>query len=270
MPPVDSFPDGALESLARISGDFGTGSMIDRALLSKGLRDGSGESTKWKRLNWAFGDLQYKDKCANGVLDLVSDLLKRDRFVGRNDEFERHRESLNELLVLHGIEYGADGEFRNVKSANTLSEAEQRVRVVGEKLRGRRIHTEVSKYCRAELMQENYFHAVFEAVKGLAERIRDMSEMDGDGTRLVDDVFSGDSPALAINYLETEADKQQQRGFAALLRACFAAIRNEIAHEPKVFWQGEDDVADYFTLISLAHFKLDNCVPTRPRGSRRT
>ena len=115
-------------------------------------------------------------------------------------------------------------------------------------------------------MQENYFHAVFEAVKGLADRIRDMSGVDEDGAQLVDDVFLGDDPALAINTLQTKAEQEQQRGFGALLKACFAAVRNPLAHEPKIFWQGEDDVADYFTMVYLAHFKLDKCVSTRPKS----
>jgi uncharacterized protein (TIGR02391 family) len=44
------------------------------------------------------------------------------------------------------------------------------------------------KYCRVELMQDNYFHSVFEAVKGLAQRIRDLSGVQLDGAALVDRV----------------------------------------------------------------------------------
>ncbi len=49
---------------------------------------------------------------------------------------------------------------------------------------------------------------------------------------------------------------------AALLKGCFTAVRNPLAHEPKLLWQGEDDAADYLTLISLLHRKLDACVLT--------
>lgn len=268
MPPVDSFPDGHLETLARISGEFGTGSDITRILDGKGIIDGSGDSTKWKRLYWVFARLQSQDRCADQVLDLIGAFLEPGRFVGRRDEFDDHRESLNSVLLLRGIEYDERGLFRSVRAAATLTEAEGRARAIGEKLKGRRIHPAVSKYCRAELMQENYFHAVFEAVKGLADRIRDMSGMDGDGAQLIDDVFLGDDPALAINTLQTKAEREQQRGFGALLKACFAVVRNPLAHEPKIFWQGEDDVADYFTMVSLAHFKLDKCVSTRPTTYR--
>lgn len=124
------------------------------------------------------------------------------------------------------------------------------------------MHPESLKYCRSELLQDNFFHAVFEASKGLAQRIRDLSGVDGDGAALVDRAFLGSSPLLAFNFLATESDWSEHRGFAALLKGCFSAVRNPLAHEPKILWQGEEDAADYFTLISMLHRKLDRCVRT--------
>ncbi|GIW53034.1 MAG: hypothetical protein KatS3mg081_2389 [Gemmatimonadales bacterium] len=111
-------------------------------------------------------------------------------------------------------------------------------------------------------MQENYFHAVFEAAKGLAQRIRDMTGLQLDGAALVDKVFALERPLLAFNRLQTETEKSEHKGLAALLKGCFAAIRNPLAHGPKILWEGEEDAADYFTLISLLHYKLDKCVRT--------
>ena len=82
-------------------------------------------------------------------------------------------------------------------------------------------------------MQHNYFHAVFEASKGLAQRIRDKSGVDGDGAGLVDSVFSGVGPVLAFNALQTETERSEQKGFATLLKGCFAAVRNPLAHDQK-------------------------------------
>jgi uncharacterized protein (TIGR02391 family) len=144
-----------------------------------------------------------------------------------------------------------------------LDEAEQRTRTIRAKFAGRRIHPEVIKYCRVELLQENYFHAVFEAAKGLAQRIRDMSSVHLDGAALVDQVFSVERPVLAFNTLQTETERSEHKGFAALLKGCFSAVRNPLAHQPKLLWQGEDDAADYLSLISLLHRKLDDCVLTR-------
>ena len=168
-------------------------------------------------------------------------------------------------MAFFGLEYGADGKFRRGKAAQTLSEAEQRANTIRAKLQGRHVHPEVVKYCRAELMQDNYFHAVFEATKGLAQRIRDMSGVDGDGAVLVDRVFSASQPVLAFNSLRTETEKSEHRGFVQLLKGCFAAVRNPRAHEPRILWEGEDDAADYFTLISLLRRKLDNCRTTKPQ-----
>ena len=83
----------------------------------------------------------------------------------------------------------------------------------------------------------------------------------------MDLVFSIERPVLAINSLQTETEKSEHKGFALLLKGCFAAIRNPLAHEPKILWQGEDDAADYFSLISLLHRKLDDGVPTNIGGN---
>lgn len=255
-----AFGGAVIEALAKVLGEAGTGSDISRALDNKGINDKSGESTKWKRLHWVFAHLQRRDGCANGVLGFIAAFLAPARFSSRSAEFEAHRTELNTVLAFVGFEYGADGKFRRVKQAATLDEAEARVRTIRAKFQGRAIHPEVVKYCRAELMQDNYFHAVFEAVKGLAQRIREMSGATGDGAGLVDEVFSVERPRLALNSLRTETERSEHKGFAALLKGTFAAVRNPLAHEPKILWQGEEDAADWLSLISLLHRKLDGCV----------
>ncbi len=202
---------------------------------------------------------------ANGVLDFIQAFLVPARFVGRREEFENHREKLNEILSFSGIEFGPDGKFRERTPARTLDEAEKRLRTIQTKFKGRRLHPEVLKYCNTELLQHNFFHAVFEASKGLAQRIRDNSGVDADGAALVDRVFSVERPVLAFNTLQTETERSEHKGFAALLKGCFAAVRNPLAHEPKILWEGEEDAADYLSLISLLHRKLDDCVPTGGR-----
>ena len=262
MSVVPAFSEGQIESLARLLGECGSGSDISRVLDDRGLVDESGVSTKWRRLHWAFLDLQRQYGNANRVLDFIQAFLTPARFIGRNEEFETHRGELNAVLAFSGIEYGADGQFRAKQVARTLTEAEQRANTIQAKFKGRRIHPEVLKYCRAELMEDNYFHAVFETTKGIAQRIREVSGVDGDGAALVDRVFLAKQPVLAFNTLQTETETREHKGIAALLKGCFAAIRNPLAHEPKILWEGKDDAADYLTLISLLHRKLDDCVLT--------
>ena len=128
-------------------------------------------------------------------------------------------------------------------------------------LEARGTHAEVFVYCRAELLQENYFHAVLEAVKGLAERIRQMSGLTADGAELVNQVLSTKAPILAINSLKTETEVSEQKGIANLLVGLLGAVRNPTAHAPKVTWpMPEQDAMDILALISFVHRKLDVAV----------
>lgn len=262
MSAIPMLPEGQIEALARLLGECGTGTDISRVLNDRGLSDDSGQSTKWRRLYWVFMESQRRYQCANQILDFVQSFMTPVRFVGRSDEFEARRQELNAILAFSGLEYGPDGSYSQKMAARTLHEAERRLRTIQTKFQGRSMHPEVLKYCRTELLQDNYFHAVFEATKGLAQRIRDMSGVDADGAILIDRVFSSDRPLLAINTLRTETERSEHKGFAALLKGRFSAVRNPLAHEPKILWEGEDDAADYLSLISLLHRKLDSCVPT--------
>jgi uncharacterized protein (TIGR02391 family) len=262
MASVSSFPEGQIEALARVLGECGSGTDISRVLQDRGLVDSSGESTKCRRLYWVFLDSQKTHHCANHVIDFIRAFLTPARFVGRAEEFEARRQELNTILAFSGFKYWADGQLRRIAAATTLDEAEKRVRTIRMKFHGRRIHPEVLKYCRTELMQDNYFHAVFEATKGLAQRLRDSTGVQRDGAALIDTVFSIERPIMAMNALRSETERSEHKGFAALLKGCFAAVRNPLAHEPQILWDGEDYAADYLSLISLLHRKLDQFVPT--------
>jgi uncharacterized protein (TIGR02391 family) len=267
MSSIPPFSEGQIEALAKLLGECGTGDDISRVFKNRGMVDNSGQSTKWKRIYWVFINCQNQHHCGNKIVDFIQSFLDPSRFVERIDEFEANRQKLNTILSFSGLEYGKDGKFHYCESAKTLDEAEKRVRTIRAKFQGRQIHPEVLKYCRPELLQDNYFHAVFEACKGLAQRIRELSGVQADGAALVDKVFSIDKPILAINSLRTETEKSEHKGFALLLKGCFAGVRNPLAHGPKILWQGEDDAADYLSLISLLHRKLDNCTATGLKGN---
>ena len=262
------FSPGQIESLAHLLGKCGTDSDITNTLKACQMEDTSGESTKWRRLNAIFLESQRQYQFDNHILNFIKSFLDPARFIGQKEKFESYCQNLNEILAFSGLEYGKDGEFYRSEPARTLDEAEKRVQTIRSKFKGRNIHSEVLKYCRAELMQNNLFHAVFEATKGLAERIREMSKVQKDGTTLVDQAFSIQNPILAFNTLQTETEKSEQKGFASLLKGCFSAFRNPLAHEPKILWlwKDEEDIVDYFSLISFLHRKLDNCYPTGLRG----
>lgn len=254
--------DVQLEKVARLLGDMHSGSEITRILESQGLEDTSGESTKWRRLYGTFSNYQRQDRAASKLFDYIRTALDPAGFVGNPEGFTEIRQELNTILSFSGVAFGEDGQFRRIEAAKTISEAHERAKTLQAKFKGRRIHPEVTKYCKPELLQDNYFHAVFEASKGLAQRIRDLSGIDEDGAALVDRVFSIERPLLAFNTLSTKTERSEHTGFALLLKGCFSAIRNPRAHAPKLLWQGRDDAADYLSLISMLHWKLDDAVRT--------
>lgn len=260
MATFPSFSAVVLEALAKELGECGTGGEISRILRELDITDLSGESTKWRRLLAVFQDVQRKDRCANRIVGFLQRFVAPARFLGRAEEFEVHRQELNRALAFAGLQYGEDGQLRTIEVARTLPEAEARVQTLRSKFRGRAIHPEVLRFCQAELLVDNYFHALLEANKGLAQRIRDLSGVQLDGAALVDKVFSVQNPILAINRLVTESERSEQTGYATLLKGCFGAIRNPLAHSPRLFWDGEEDAADILSMLSLLHRKLDGCV----------
>lgn len=259
MAAFPSFPAAVLEALARALGECGSGSEITSALDRSGIPDFSGQSTKWRRLLAVFEDVQRQNGCANRIIAFIQIFMAPARFIGKSQEYECHRQELNLALSFAGLKFGEDGQFRSIDAARTLAEADARVRALQNKFKGRTLHAEVLKYCRSELLVDNYFHALLEANKGLAQRIRDLSGLQLDGAALVDKAFCGTQPILALNRLVTESERSEQTGYATLLKGCFGAVRNPLAHTPRLFWDGEDDAADIFSMLSLLHRKLDGC-----------
>ena len=262
----DLFSPQQIENLAKELGECGTGREISEALRKLGIEDISDmDSSKRDRLFVIFSESQKRDGCTDAICNFIQLFLDPVRFAGKIEQFKTHCKAINETLAFSGLEYGADGKFyqrdvaRTLDEATTSNEAERRSQVIQTKFSKRRIHPEVWKYCKTELLMDNYFHAIFEAVKGLAARIREKSEINMDGIDLINRVFSEKSPILLFNKFSTETEINEHRGLVFLLRGCFTAIRNPLAHEPKILWQDDDNAADYLSLISLLHYKLDNC-----------
>lgn len=145
----------------------------------------------------------------------------------------------------------------NVTTAKTISEAQQRANDLLVNLQMRNAHQEIFKYCTTELVDKNYFHAVFEACKGLFARIRQLSLINTDGIRLVEYVFN--HPILVINSYKSKQEKDEQKGFEAILEGLCNMFRNPEAHQPKIEWPvSEQDALEILSLISYCHRRLDN------------
>jgi uncharacterized protein (TIGR02391 family) len=221
-------------------------------------RDGT---PKWERMVRALEAKQSTDRCGNNVGAFIECVMDPARFVNHPEDFAGFRDSLNVVLAFDGLQVNEAGKLESVSKAQTLTEAQHRAGRLRSDLEARRVHPDVLRFCRAELVQENYFHAVFEATKSVAQKIRDKTSLTGDGADIVDAAFGIKAPLLAINTLRTETEQSEQKGFATLLKGIFGTFRNVTAHAPKVEWpMGEQDALDLMTMASYAHRKLDGAV----------
>ena len=122
----------------------------------------------------------------------------------------------------------------------------------------RKVHADILRFCREELLADNYFHAVLEATKSVADKLRTKTGLTDDGGTLVDRTLAGELPLLAINALATESERSEQRGFANLVKGIFGMFRNPTAHAPKITWAvNKEDAEEVFTLLSLVHKRID-------------
>ena len=169
-------------------------------------------------------------------------------------------EEINKKLLLIGLEVKENGKIIETVKAETLDDVDKRVKSLEQKLNDRRIHDEVRKYCIRDYLQKDYHDTVFEAAKGVAQRVRDITGLSEDGGQLFQKVFSTKDPYIYFNTLTTESEKSEFIGLKELLEAIFHLVRNPVAHTPKINWDIEEDKAlDVLTVISLAHKYLDKC-----------
>lgn len=183
-------------------------------------------------------------------------------YTGVNDRDKYHYllEETNKVLLLAGLSINATGRLVEVAQANTLDEVDRRVNHLKRELYNRAIHNEVQKYCIKDYLRKDYYDAVFEASKGLAERVRQITGLNTDGGTLFQTAFSKGDPYLFFNSLQTDSEKSEFTGLKELLEAIFHLVRNPAAHTPKINWKADETKAlDILTLISFAHKYLDEC-----------
>lgn len=220
-----------------------------------------GTNPKWERILRTLSIRQHRDTNGNNVGTFIETVISPIRFIRKPNEFEDYRHRINLLLSFTGLSLTARGKLTLIEKAESLDEATERAGKLRKALNSRSVHPDVLRFCKAELLQENYFHAVFEATKSVADKIKEKSGLGTDGSELVDGAFSIKNPILAINSLQTESEQSEHKGFANLLKGLFGTFRNVTAHAPKIKWRIEEqDALDLLTIVSYLHRRLDKAV----------
>lgn len=260
MSVVPCFSAPTIEMICRVLADQVSGPQITNLIAPLGkseIADVEG-GTKWKRLNNAVISAQNRQQDGRPLVRLVTEIMSPVRFASAG-QYDAARSAVNQRLLFSGLEVREDGRVGRTDKAETLSEAHDRASRLSSELRRRDVHPDVLYFCRPELLQENYFHAVLEATKSVAEKLRLRTGSSLDGAALVDATCSINSgPLVMFNPLKNETERSEQVGLSTLIKGLFSAFRNPTAHAPKVLWAtSEHEALDALTLASMLHRRLD-------------
>lgn len=269
---AEEFTQSQVMAIAKALGDTKeglTGPEIEHLLATARIVDHSPTETKWKRLYNAFARSINELGHRRHVLAFIRFSMKPERYIEDPGKFEAMRSRLNTALAFAGLAVQADGQLVSVEQASTLSEAAARARALREGLELRRAHPDVLRFCKAEVVADNYFHAVLEATKSIAAKLRFLTQVDLDGAALVDATLGGSHPPLRINSFQSESERSEQRGFATLVKGVFSMFRNPTAHEARALWaMDQDDAEDLLSMVSLIHRRLDAATLAWPPSLR--
>ena len=87
-----------------------------------------------------------------------------------------------------------------------------------------------------------------------------MSGLTTDGNALIEQVFSS-TPILIINNYQTKQEKDEHTGFCNLLKGLCGMFRNPEAHQPKIFW--DIDEQDALEILGLYLIVIEDWIKLR-------
>lgn len=266
------WPVGVVETVCKVMADTSypglTGGEIARLLAMCGFEDVAAGATKWRRLEAALQTRQQAQRASNCLIRFINLAMDPGRYVDDPNRFHALRDGLTEALALIGMRVNGDGRVATARRATNLDEVAKLAGRLQTELRRRGVHDQVIFYCQEELIRKSLFHAVFEATKGLAARLRTLSGSTLDGAELVDHCFGmkTGAPVICINSFVSQSDRSEHTGFGNLLRGVFGTFRNPPAHAPRALadWTvSEPDALDLFSTLSFLHRRLDKAVVNR-------
>lgn len=93
---------------------------------------------------------------------------------------------------------------------------------------------------------ESYSNAILDCIHFLTDTIREKSGLEGDGAALVGQAFSVKNPKIMVTKMQTESEKNIQRGLEEILRGIYTCIRNPRSHDKFNDKKEEADAIIYF------------------------
>lgn len=103
--------------------------------------------------------------------------------------------------------------------------------------------------------KRNFSGAILDAFYFLSELLRNKSATEGDGASLIGQAFGGAVPKIKLNRLQTESERNVQRGMEQLLRGLYQCIRNPRSHDKVA--DSEDDAQVLILFVGYLIGQID-------------
>jgi len=106
---------------------------------------------------------------------------------------------------------------------------------------------------------KKYTNSIIDAMLFISDTIREKTELEDDGVKLINNSFSKINPKIKISNLETQTDQDKQEGIANILRGLYQFIRNPRHHE-KI----EDIENDAISILLFINYIYKTLVKSKP------
>lgn len=111
------------------------------------------------------------------------------------------------------------------------------------------LHPEIARASSKLYQDGHYANAVEAAVKRLNGLVRMRSDLEFDGTTLMERAFNPSNPVLKFNSLSDQSDRDEQKGFMMMFSGAVSGLRNPRAHG---FIQDDPERAlEFIAFVSL-------------------
>jgi uncharacterized protein (TIGR02391 family) len=175
-------------------------------------------------------------------------------------------------IIIGGRGYSWSEQLGFIRSAvsSAASKLESAIRVLEERLedagetagsravhayQGLDLHPEIARAASRLYQDGHYSNAVEAAVKALNGLVRMRSDLEVDGSSLMERAFNPSNPILKFNALADQSDRDEQKGFMMMFSGAVAGLRNPRAHK---FIQDDPERAlEFIAFVSLLAKLLD-------------
>lgn len=254
-----------LEEIARQIGDTYSGSQLPRYLSDSGIPaefiPAEVTGSKWAYVLSVFEALHDGGSASRRALrEFIGNWLQGRLHAPPPPEV---RERITALLAGQGWQV-VDNKLvigeRSAEIANPVAPPEQDARIAA-------LHSDVRQVADRYLESGHPEVAIFEAFKAINKRVKAMTGLDLDGSKLMGEAFSNTDAPLLLGDLSTQTGRDIQAGFRFLFMGAVQGIRNPDAHELFKALDAEEAL-ETLAFASMLMRRLDEAATRQPQAGQ--